>query len=125
MTDYTAGTCNINPVERKKRLVVGIVGFINSAILMVVLAAFPSFYPLYAGIFLLNTLGFLGYIQYRRRFCANLALRKKYKTGEEEVEVTDGEKVSEDRKQALMIASEALLASSALTFCVYLIVGSI
>jgi hypothetical protein len=125
MAEYQAGTCNINQVERKKRMVVGIVGFINSAILTIVLAAFPRFYPLYAAIFLLNTVGFMGYIQYRKNFCANLALRKKEKTGEGEKSIEHDQKISDDRKKAVQIVLEAVIASSILTGLTYLIVGSI
>jgi hypothetical protein len=120
MTEYEAGTCNIDQTEGKKRLVAGIAGFLNALILIAVLFFFPSFTPLYAGIFLLNLMGFLGYLQYRSSFCAGLALKKKFHIGDEAQEVSSPEKVSRDRQKAFTIVVESVIGSSLLTFGVYL-----
>jgi hypothetical protein len=120
MTEYRAGACNINRTERRKRLVAGAAGFTNSAILAAVLFFFPQFTLLYAAIFLLNLMGFLGLIQYRNRFCAGLALKKKFHVGDEAGEVSSPEKVSRDRQKALLMIAESVIASALLTAGIYL-----
>ncbi|MFB6100726.1 MAG: hypothetical protein ABEK16_05645 [Candidatus Nanohalobium sp.] len=122
MTDmeYSAGACNINRVESRKRLVVGIAGFVNSIILIAVLFFVPELTPLYPAIFLLNFTGFIGYLQYRRNFCTGLALKKKFHVGDEEQEVEDPEKISRDRKQAALMLFESTVLAGLLTAAVYL-----
>jgi type III secretory pathway component EscV len=125
MTEYQAGTCNINQTERKKRLVIGVVTFINSAILALVLALIPQFTVLYFAIFLLNFTGFLGFLQYREKFCTGLALKKKFKVEEEEEEVTDSEKISEDRRKAAIIFFESGMLATGVTLLVYLVLSNL
>lgn len=120
MVKYKPGVCNINQVEKKKRLVGGLAAFLNSAILIFVLVAFPQLTPLYAAVFLLNFAGFLGYLQYRKSFCTGLALKKKFHVDDEDEEIESPEEVSQDRKKVLMILLESGFMASALTLAVYL-----
>ncbi|MEF8880256.1 MAG: hypothetical protein V5A72_00295 [Candidatus Nanohaloarchaea archaeon] len=124
MSKYNSGACNINQVESKKRLATGIAGFLNSAILIVVLFFFPKWILIYPALFLLSSAGFAGYLQYKNNFCAGLALKKKFKIGEEEEKVSNPEKVSEDRKKALGIIFQSLMYSSLLILGVYLALGN-
>lgn len=121
MADYEAGTCNINQIERKKRLVVGAVSFFNSVILMAVLAFFPELTILYAALFILNFAGFIGLLQYREHFCAGLALTSKFKIGDSERSVESEDEIAEDRRKALLIIIESFIGSSALTILLYLV----
>jgi hypothetical protein len=121
MAEYHAGVCNIDKLERKKRLGVGMISFFNAAILTVVTLAFPGFAALYAGIFVLNSAGFLGFFQYQHHFCAGLALKQKFHVGETG-EVTDPEMVAEDRKKAAKIIAQSLLSSALLTSVLYLVI---
>jgi predicted nucleic acid-binding Zn ribbon protein len=121
MAEYQSGVCNIDELERKKRLGVGMISFFNAAILTVVALAFPGFTALYAGIFVLTSAGFLGIFQYRQHFCAGLALKQKFDIGETE-EVTDPEMVSKDRRKAARIIVQSLLSSALVTSVLYLVV---
>lgn len=123
MTEYEPGTCNINTLERKKRLVISFSGFMNSAVLLLPLFFFPEFLGLYVAIFLLNFAGFLGYFQYKQHFCANLALQKKFHVGEEEETVDDPQKVTKDRKKALTILFESGIFAAMLTLTFYLLLN--
>ena len=120
VADYEPGTCNIDDKESKKRLVIGAVSFLNAAILTAVLFIFPSFTPIYIGIFILAFTGYLGVIQYRKNFCAGLGLKGKFHIGEEE-EVSGEEDLLRDRKEAVKIVVTALLASATTTYLIYLI----
>jgi hypothetical protein len=119
MTDYEPGVCNINQVEQKKRLVTGIAGFLNAGLSAAVILLFPEFTPVYAAVFLLSGLGFLGMLQYRNSFCAGLGIRSQQHTSDEAEEVQDAESISADRKKSLTILAESILGAAALTFLVY------
>lgn len=124
MTEYKAGVCNINSTERKKRKVMGAVSFLNAMILTAVLFIFPSFTPLYAGIFFLSLTGFLGFLQSRHHFCAGLALREKFHIGEYDEEINDSELVAKDRKKAASLIIQSIIGSTLLTISVYLIIAN-
>lgn len=121
MTEYQSGVCNIDKLEGKKRLGVGMISFFNAAILTVVALAFPEFTALYAGVFVLTSAGFLGFFQYRHHFCAGLALKQKFHVGEAG-EVSDSEMVAEDRKKAAKIIAQSLMSSALLTSGLYLVI---
>jgi hypothetical protein len=121
-TEYQPGTCNINPIERKKRLVAGLAGFTNSALLVAVIAFVSELTLLYPAIFLLNFVGFLGWLQYRKRFCTGLALRKKFHIGEKEEEIEDSEKVAEDRRKAFTLLVESAFLAFLTTCIVYILI---
>jgi len=119
MSQYKAGTCNINQKERKKRKIMGATSLLNSMLLTTVLFLFPSFTPLYLGIFFLNFTGVLGFLQSRHHFCAGLALREKFHLEEAEEKVEDSEMVSKDRRKAASILIQSLIASTLLTIITY------
>lgn len=121
MEEYEAGTCNINRVERKKRLVLGLVGFLNAGILALILAFIPQLNLLYGAVFLLNFVGFIGVLQYRKRFCTGLALKKKFKINDKEETVEEKENIVADRRKALTIIFESFVTGSLLTFALYII----
>lgn len=122
MTEYNPGTCNINEIESKKRLVAGIAGFANAAILTAVLFITPELTLLYGAVFLLNFTGFIGYLQYRKNFCTGLALKKKFHIGDEEEKISDSEKITEDRKQAALMLFESAVLAGLVTAAVYTLV---
>jgi len=120
VADYEPGTCNIDDKESKKRLVIGAVSFLNAAILTAVLFIFPSFTPIYIGIFILAFTGSLGVIQYRKNFCAGLGLKGKFHIGEEE-EIGNDENILNDRKKSVKIITSALISSSIITYIIFVI----
>ena len=121
MTEYKPGTCNINRTERKKRKVMGAVSLLNAMILTAVLFIFPSFTPIYAGIFLLSFTGFLGFLQSQHHFCAGLALKKKFHVGESDEEIGDPEMVAKDRRKAASIIIQSAIGSALLTTVIFLV----
>ncbi|QGA80410.1 hypothetical protein [Candidatus Nanohalobium constans] len=125
MTDYKPGTCNINETERKKRLIVGIVGFFNAALLSATMLIYPGFTPLYFTIFLLYLTGFVGYLQYRNHFCTGYALKKKFKTNKSEEEIENSESISKDRRKAALIILQSIIGAGLLTLIIYLIAANI
>lgn len=125
MSEYRAGVCNINSVETKKRKIMGAVSLVNALLLTAVLFIFPSFTPLFAGIFILFFTGVLGFLQSRQKFCAGLALKNKFHTGDTEQKVENPEKASKDRKKAASIIVQSLIFSSLLTAAIYIILPHI
>lgn len=121
MIEYKPGTCNISQTGRKKRLVLGGVGFLNAGILTAILAFFPGSTPVYLAVFILNFVGFLGFLQYRNSFCAGLALKKKFKVSDKEEEVGASEKISKDRRKAFLIILESGILAFLATSLIYLV----
>lgn len=122
MTEYQPGTCNINRKESKKRLVAGAAGFFNALILTAVLFLFPSLRLLYAPIFILSFVGFLGFLQYRENFCAGLGLKGKFHVGDSEKEVDDPVRISRDRREAMVLITKSICLSSVVVFSIYLLI---
>ncbi len=122
MTEYQPGTCNINSKESRKRLVTGAAGLLNAFILTALVFFFPALQLLYIPIFLLIFVGFLGYFQHRENFCAALGLRGKLHIGESKEEVSDPEKVSEDRMKALSMIAKSFISASIVTSFIYLLI---
>jgi hypothetical protein len=122
MTEYRSGTCNINQKESKKRLVAGVAGFSNALILTAVLLFFPSLQLLYVPIFLLLCVGFLGVLQYRKNFCAGLGLKGKFHVGNSEAEVDDPDRISQDRREAMVLITKSICLSSVVVFSIYLLI---
>lgn len=80
--EYSAGACNIGPMEIRRRRAVAIVAFVAAAALVVLLLAIGApawarllvFFPLFGG--------FFSWLQARRRFCAAYALQGTSNFGE-------------------------------------------
>lgn len=124
MTEYQPGVCNIGRDEQRMRLRTGLASFaLGFAYTAWVLASGrPPAYLL--GTFALATGGFLGYVQYRLRFCAGFGAMARYNlsgSGGEEGTVMEEEFRRKDRRRAARIVAYSLALGLATTLAVYLL----
>lgn len=122
MAEYEPGSCNIGRVERRKRLVVGLIGFIAS---IAVIMGDPFDSVTSAGAFLmLLFLGFEGVYQYTYSFCTGFAHSGIYdvsEEGEDRKEVENEADREKDRRTAWRIHLYSAVSSLATSTALYLI----
>ena len=105
--DYVAGACNIGPAEIALRRRTGHAGLATTAVLGAVLIRSDLPRPWRLTLALPAAVGAAGYLQARKRFCADFGYRGVYnfdRRGHED-QVLDQEARDLDRRRALQIAA--------------------
>jgi hypothetical protein len=112
-TEYIPGLCNIGREEIAARKTTGWVGLALTVVIMVVLISLKAGAAWYALIFVSSSVGALGFIQAKMRFCAAFGMRHVFnfssRVGSTE-SVMQRELWAADRRKALQISAYALLA---------------
>jgi len=122
MAEYQPGACNIGRDEQRRRLAVGVVSFAAAAVFTAWVLATDQPYDFLAVTFVLLVGGFVGYLQYRLRFCVGFAALARYDlagSGGDSGTVDEREWVRKDRWRAAQIVVASLVAATLLTFGVY------
>ncbi len=122
---YNPGKCNIGPKEIKKRYTFGIVGFIASAALFIILYRLNAGYLFYLFEIIPILIGFIGIYQGYFRFCVANAYRGIYDlsdVGGGKGVIRDDISHREDLKHARIIIYYAVLSSILLGIIVTILV---
>lgn len=124
MAEYQPGVCNVGGVERRKRYAFGVAGFVVAAAAVVAVYALslPAVWMLAAGVPLLA--GSEGVFQGAQRFCAGFATAGIYDVnddGNDRHEVTDDAARHADRRKAVRIHIQSLVAAVVTGAALYLL----
>lgn len=122
--DYIPGVKNIGESERRKRYLVGILGFLFAILylLIVYFGKWPKWATLFS--FILFFVGFIGIIQGKLSFCAMFALRETYdvsRKGNEKKIVEREEDHEKDLRRARQIHLYTILFSAVATVLTYIL----
>jgi len=106
---------NINPAERRKRLITGIVAFVAAAVILAVMA-FTGMDRLWRlPLALLFFVAATGYFQWRDKTCVAFAVLNSRKVGDKMEKIEDSAELARVRKQARQVQIKSLLAAIPLT----------
>lgn len=119
MSSYSAGVCNINQAESKKRYVSGGMGLFLAYVTGSLFVFYYDSVAYLLAFFVFATFGFLGVLQGRKNFCVAHGLQGTEKTSAEPSDVKDIEKRLKDRKAAAVTGLKALILGTIASLLVY------
>lgn len=110
-SEYQAGSCNIDGIERTRRWQMGFASFALAVVYagVVVLGGFPVAYLL--GTFVFFYGGALGVLQAQKEFCAAYGMMGRYGFDDGDGWVEDAGDRWQDRKRSLLIIAQATAAA--------------
>jgi hypothetical protein len=122
--EYTAGACNIGPMEIRRRRAFSIAGFVAAAVLFGVMMVIGA--PAWARLIVFLPLwgGFFSWLQARRRFCAAYALQGTSNFGDSQATmeaVTDAAARKADLAAVRRMTRDSLLLALPVTILVVLL----
>ena len=120
---YIAGTCNIGKGEVRRRQFVALIGFALSLSALVGFISAGTQPSLRLGIFIPLTVGSIGLVQSRKKFCLAYGFMGTFNFGKlgQLSRVSDKASLAADRKMALSILVQSLGLAATLTLLVYLL----
>ena len=120
-SQYVPGVCNINPVEIRRREMIGHVGFGVFVVFVVALVALHAPWYFRTVVFIPAFLACTGYLQARNRFCVGYAGAGQQHADDGEVEmITEDSALKADRAKARMMNAQAFVTAAvvALVFAI-------
>lgn len=110
---YRAGACNIGPAEIARRRRAGYVGVAAAAVLAILLVVFDAPAAARLAIAVPLSVGILGFLQARSRFCVAYGMGGLRNFGElgTETRIADAGDRLADRRRAILMGSAAFAAS--------------
>ncbi len=120
---YIAGTCNIGKGEVRRRQLVALIGFALSFSALVGFISAGTQPSLRLGIFIPLTVGSIGFVQSRKKFCLAYGFMGTFNFGKlgQLSRVSDKASLAADRKMATTILVQSLGLAAVLTLIVYLL----
>ncbi len=115
-SNYIPGICNINPVEIKRRKMIGNVGFGVFIVFVIALVLFHAPWYYRTVVFIPAFIACTGYLQARNHFCISYA-----STGQQHaddgkvVPVNDNAALKADKLKARMMNAQAFVTAAVIT----------
>jgi len=121
-THYIPGICNINPVEIRKRRMVGHFGLAVTIILVALALVMHVSWIFRIVVIIPAFIAATGYLQAHNKFCVGFAAQKQQNadTGEI-VQITDKEALALDKKKTRVMNLQATIIAAAVTAVVCVI----
>lgn len=122
---YIPGVCNIGPAEIRRRNIVGITGFVVSAILLIwfYYAAVPDLLRLF--VIIPAFIGAMGFLQAQFHFCAKFGMSGIFNVSDDDIQRTESIDQAEfrrkDRQKALSILAYSIAIAWAIALTAYLL----
>jgi hypothetical protein len=113
---YRAGACNIGPAEIARRRRAGYVGLSAAIVLAILLVVFDAPAAARLAVAVPLSVGILGFLQARSRFCVAYGMGGLRNFGElgSETKVADAADRLADRRRAILMGSGAFIGSVAI-----------
>ena len=120
---YIAGTCNIGKGEVRRRQFVALIGFALSLSALIGFISAGTQPSLRLGIFVPLTVGSIGLVQSRKKFCLAYGFMGTFNFGKlgQLSRVSDKASLAADRKMAISILVQSIGLAAVLTLIVYLL----
>lgn len=112
-SQYIPGICNINPVEVRRRQMIGRVGFGVFVVFVILLVVFHAPWYFRTVVFIPAFLACTGYLQARNKFCVGYAgAGQQHADDGEVVAITEESALKADRAKARMMNAQAFVTAA-------------